>query len=71
MADRGAHEDPGATGESPILVAVTIEPGPRRSTTPGRIRRPGRLAPLIAVVVIALFVAAAVGVLASGGAGTA
>jgi hypothetical protein len=71
MADRGAHEDPGATGESPVLVAVTIEPGPRRSTTPRQIRRPGRLAPLIAVGVVALFAAAAVGVVASGGTGTA
>jgi hypothetical protein len=78
MADRGAHEDPGATGESPVLVAVTIEPGPRRSTSPGQIRRPRRLTPrprrltpLIAVIVTALFAAAAVGVVASGGAGTA
>jgi hypothetical protein len=71
MADRGVHEDPGARGESPVLVRVTIEPGPRRGAPRGHIRLPRHLAPVIAVLVIALAAAATVGVVSSRGTGTA
>ncbi|HTX07266.1 MAG TPA: hypothetical protein VME22_01580 [Solirubrobacteraceae bacterium] len=65
MADRGATEDPGVIGASPVLVRVTVEPGPRRGVAFRQIRRLGRVAPVAAVVAVALFAAAVVGVVAT------
>jgi hypothetical protein len=61
MADRRALEDPGAAGESPVLVQITVETRARRNATAGPVRPVGRFAPVIAVVLIALLVVAVVG----------
>jgi hypothetical protein len=65
MADRAAPEDPGAAGQSPVLVRVTVEAGPRRSVTSRQIGRLGLLAPAIVVVAIGLLAATVVGVAAN------
>jgi hypothetical protein len=70
MADHGVTEDPGAAGKSPVLVRVTIEPGPSRSTWPGKIRLPGHFAPVVAVVAIGILAAAVFGVLRTRGTST-
>lgn len=71
MADRAAPEDPGAAGQSPVLVRVTVEPGPHRRVTSRQLGRLGRFAPAVQVVAIGLFAAAVVGVAANQVTGTA
>lgn len=60
MADQSAPDNPGAVGESPILVRVTIERGTPRGATRGRSRLLGLLGAIIAVVAMAFFAGAAV-----------
>jgi hypothetical protein len=70
VADRGAPEDSDTAGKSPVLVRVTIEPGPRRRVAPVPTGRLGRNRRLIALAVIVLFAATIVGVVATRGTGT-
>lgn len=63
MPDQGAPGEPRA-GDAPILVEVTVLPGPRGRAQSGRMRRLGLLRPAVAAVALAVLVAALVGVLA-------